>query len=222
MTIQIVLADDHAVVRDGIAMLLTAEPDFSVVGEASDGQEALEVARATRPDVVLMDLDMPVVDGIEATRQLTADRFFDDGHLVKVLVVTSIEVDETVHEAIRAGASGFVVKTARRSALVEAVRAVAAGDAYLDSTVTRAVMARAAGAETPAKPAPEIFGRLTPREGEVLKLMADGLSNEEITARLVLSMATVKTHVCRIIGKLDARDRTEAVAKAYRGGFAQP
>lgn len=224
MTISVIIAEDQPVVRAGIAMLLAAEVDIDVVGQASDGREAVELARTLRPEIVVMDVQMPGLDGISATRVLTAD---DTGRgpdqLTKVLVLTTFDDDKAVYGALRAGASGFLLKHAAPSDLIVAVRRVAAGDAWIDPAVARKVIAAlGAGLNDVSERAPELIERLTLREREVLVLMAHGLSNAEIRDRFVLSEATVKTHVARVVMKTGSRDRTQAVVLAYQSGLVVP
>jgi len=228
--ISIVVADDHEVVRAGFAALLDTQPDFTVLGTASDGAGAVLACQELRPDVVLMDVRMPGTDGIEATRQLVAGA----GHVPRVLILTTFDLDEYVFDALRAGASGFLLKDATAERLFEAVRVVAAGEALLAPAVTRRLIseftrirpgtkaAGGAGGAGPASVAPAAFASLTPRETEVLRLVAEGLSNPEIAARLVVTEETVKTHVSRILAKLGLRDRTQAVVAAYESGLVVP
>ena len=219
MTIGIVVADDHEVVRAGFAALLDTQPDFTVLGTACDGGEAVRVCRELRPDVVLMDVRMPSLDGIEATRQLAdAD---DPGP--RVLILTTFDLDEYVFDALRAGASGFLLKDVTAERLFDAVRVIAAGEALLAPAVTR----RLIGEFTRLRPvpdalAPTVMVTLTPRETEVLRLVAEGMSNPEIACRLVVTEETVKTHVSRILAKLGLRDRTQAVVAAYESGLVVP
>ena len=198
---RIVIADDQQLVRAGLRMILEHEPDLEVVGEAGDGVEALEIARRLRPDLLLMDIRMPRMDGLEATRALLAQ----PGLGTRVLILTTFEVDAYVFEAVRSGASGFLLKTAPPDELVRAVRIVAAGDALLSPSVTRSLVAEFARVSRPALPAPAELSSLTRRELEVLRLVAQGLSNAEIAARLFLGEATVKTHVARVLAKLSLR-----------------
>ena len=219
--IGIVVADDHEVVRAGFAALLDTQPDFTVLGTASDGAEAVLACRELKPDVVLMDVRMPGTDGIEATRRLLAG----GGHVPRVLILTTFDLDEYVFDALRAGASGFLLKDATAERLFEAVRVVAAGEALLAPAVTRRLISeftRIRPAAGPASAAPSAFAALTPRETEVLKLVAEGLSNPEIAARLVVTEETVKTHVSRVLAKLGLRDRTQAVVAAYESGLVVP
>jgi DNA-binding NarL/FixJ family response regulator len=213
--LRLVVVDDQEVVRAGFAALLGTQPGFSVVGTAADGAEALRVCRAEAPDVVLMDVRMPEMDGIEATRRLTAD-----GDAPRVLMLTTFDLDEHVYDALAAGASGFLLKDATAERLFDAVRVVATGEALLAPTVTRRLIGRFAGRRP--RPAPAGLDELTPRETEVLALVAEGLSNAEIAARLVLGEETVKTHVSRILRKLDLRDRAQAVVAAYESGLVVP
>jgi DNA-binding NarL/FixJ family response regulator len=220
--IRVLLADDQALVRAGFRALLNAEPDIEVVAEAADGLEAVKLARQTRPDVVLMDIRMPGVDGLEATRRIVADPALTG---TRVVILTTFELDEYVFEALRDGASGFLVKDTEPVELLRGVRAVAAGDALLSPSVTRRVIGRFAGA-APAgaapKPPPRELTQLTDREREVMVLVAEGLSNDEIAARLVISPATAKTHVSRTMVKLGARDRAQLVVYAYEAGLIRP
>jgi DNA-binding NarL/FixJ family response regulator len=215
MTIRVLLADDQTLVRSGFRMILRAERDIDVVGEAADGAEAIALARELDPDVVLMDVRMPNVDGIEATR-----RILDDSeHAPRVLVLTTFDLDEYVYEALRTGASGFLLKDAPEEQLVSGIRIVAGGASLFAPTVTRRLIERFAGAAPTA--APPALGELTPRELEVLRLVARGLSNAEIAAELVLSEHTAKTHVAHILDKLDLRDRVQAVVLAYESGMVR-
>jgi DNA-binding NarL/FixJ family response regulator len=214
--IRVVVADDQEIVRAGFAALLATQPDFEVVGSAADGAEAVRVCREQRPDVVLMDVRMPVMDGIEAARQLIGD----DGP--RVLMLTTFDLDEYVYDALSAGASGFLLKDVAAERLFDAVRVVAAGEALLAPTVTRRLIAEFARLRPKLPPRPDRLEELTPRETEVLRLVAEGLSNGEIAGRLVLSEETVKTHVSRVLTKLDLRDRTQAVVAAYESGLVVP
>jgi DNA-binding NarL/FixJ family response regulator len=224
--IGIVVADDHEVVRAGFAALLDTQPDFAVLGTAADGADAVRVCRATRPDVVLMDVRMPGTDGIEATRQLA----LEPGRPPRVLILTTFDLDQYVFDALRAGASGFLLKDVTAERLFEGVRVVASGDALLAPGITRRLIGEfarirptpAAGENGPAGPAAAALRTLTPRETEVLRLVAAGLSNAEIAARLVVTEDTVKTHVSRLLGKLGLRDRTQAVVTAYESGLVIP
>jgi DNA-binding NarL/FixJ family response regulator len=216
--IRVVLADDQALVRAGFRALLDAQDDIEIVGEASDGSEAVDLAHRLTPDVVLMDIRMPDVDGLEATRRIAADERLADVHIV---ILTTFELDEYVFEAIRAGASGFLVKDTEPVELLRAVRAVAGGDALLSPGVTRRLISEFAtrAKDTPSRP--ELAG-LTDREREVMGLAAEGLSNEEIAERLIVSPATAKTHVSRAMTKLGARDRAQLVVIAYESGLVRP
>jgi DNA-binding NarL/FixJ family response regulator len=219
--ISVLLADDQALVRAGFRALLNAEPDIEVVAEAADGLDAVRLAQQTRPDVVLMDIRMPGVDGLEATRRIAADPALAG---TKVVILTTFELDEYVFEALRTGASGFLVKDTEPVELLRGIRAVAAGDALLSPSVTRRVIgefATAGGRGRPATP-PQELGQLTDREREVMVLVAEGLSNDEIAARLVISPATAKTHVSRTMVKLGARDRAQLVVYAYEAGLIRP
>ena len=219
--ISIVVADDHEVVRAGFAALLDSQPDFTVLGTASDGAQAVLACQELKPDVVLMDVRMPGTDGIEATRQLTSGA----GHVPRVLILTTFDLDEYVFDALRAGASGFLLKDATAERLFEAVRIVAAGEALLAPAITRRLIsefARIRPAAWPAAASPAALAALTPRETEVLRLVAEGLSNPEVAARLVVTEETVKTHVSRVLGKLGLRDRTQAVVAAYESGLVVP
>ncbi|MET0422296.1 MAG: response regulator transcription factor [Actinoplanes sp.] len=219
--IRVLLADDQALVRAGFRALLNAEDDITVVAEAADGLEAVRQAQETHPDVVLMDIRMPGVDGLEATRRIAADPALAD---TRVVILTTFELDEYVFEALRTGASGFLVKDTEPVELLRGVRAVAAGDALLSPSVTRRVIGEFAGSagrsRTGAPPAQ--LDQLTDREREVLVLVAEGLSNDGIATRLVISPATAKTHVSRTMIKLGARDRAQLVVYAYEAGLIRP
>jgi DNA-binding NarL/FixJ family response regulator len=217
--VRIVVADDHQVVRSGFAALLGTQPDFTVVGTASDGAEAVRICGELQPDVVLMDVRMPGTDGIEATRQLTVSG--QGGP--RILILTTFDLDEYVYDALCAGASGFLLKDVTAERLFDAVRVVAAGEALLAPTVTRRLIGEFARLR-PSHSAPPTaaLGTLTPRETQVLRLVAEGLSNPEIAARLVVTEETVKTHVSRVLGKLGLRDRTQAVVTAYESGLVVP
>lgn len=215
--IGVLVADDQALVRSGLRLILDAQSELHVVGEAADGREAVERTRLLRPDVVLMDVRMPVLDGIEATRRLAAD-----DRPTRIVMLTTFERDEYVYRALRAGASGFLLKTAEPAQLAAAVRAVAAGDTLLAPSITRRLVEDFARRPPPGPELPEALAELTPREVEVLQLVAEGLANREIAARLFLGEATVKTHVNRILGKLNLRDRVHAVVTAYETGLVRP
>ena len=212
--IRVLLADDQSLVRAGFRMILRAEPDIDVVGEAADGREAVERAREVKPDVVLMDIRMPGLDGIEATRRVTA---LDPP--ARVLVLTTFDLDEYVYESLRAGASAFVLKDEPEQQLVAAVRVVADGGSLFSPSVTQRLIARFAGGVTSA---PAALDELTPREQEVLRLVARGRSNAEIAGELVVSEHTAKTHVASILQKLDLRNRVQAVVLAYESGLVRP
>jgi DNA-binding NarL/FixJ family response regulator len=214
--IRVLLADDQRLVRSGFRMILRDDPDLDVVGEAGDGEEAVALAGELRPDVVLMDVRMPKLDGIEATRRILAGA---EPH-PRVLVLTTFDLDEYVFAALRAGASGFLLKDAPEEHLGAAIRVAAEGGSMFAPSVTRRLIERfAATAEAPAPPA---LDELTARELEVLRMLARGLSNSEIAAELVVSEHTVKTHVARVLGKLDLRDRVQAVVLAYECGLVRP
>jgi len=215
--IGIVVADDHEVVRAGFAALLDTQPDFTVLGTAADGAQAVRVCRELKPDVVLMDVRMPGTDGIEATRQLSAGDVAP-----KVLILTTFDLDQYVFDALRAGASGFLLKDVTAERLFEAVRVVAAGEALLAPAVTRRLISEFARIRPQAAAPPAALSALTPRETEALRLVAEGLSNSEIAARLVVTEETVKTHVSRVLAKLGLRDRTQAVVTAYESGLVVP
>ena len=216
-SVRILVADDHEVVRAGFAALLETQPDFTVLGTASDGAEAVQISRELRPDVILMDVRMPGTDGIEATRQLTAATSGP-----RVIILTTFDLDEYVYDALCAGASGFLLKDVTAERLFDAVRVVAAGEALLAPTVTRRLISEFARLR-PAAPAPSpAVAELTARETEVLRLLAEGLSNPEIAGRLVITEETVKTHVSRVLHKLALRDRAQAVVIAYESGLVRP
>lgn len=212
----VLLADDQSLVRVGLRTIVDHEPDLAVVGEAGDGAEAFELARRHRPDVVLMDVRMPVLDGITATR-----RIVEAGLPTRVLVLTTFDLDSYVYEALEAGASGFALKDMPREQLVSAIRVVAAGDSLLAPAVTRRLIGRFLDGEaTRSAPPDPRLARLSPRETEVLRLVATGLSNAEIAEALVLSTTTVKSHVANVLAKLGVRDRVQAVVFAFRAGLA--
>ncbi|GAA3649602.1 response regulator [Streptomyces fenghuangensis] len=218
--IRVVITDDQMMVREGFSVLLNAQPDMEVVGEAVDGREAVEAVARLEPDVVLMDIRMPVVNGLEATREICAS-----GSAARVLILTTYDLDEYVYQALRAGASGFLLKDASAGQLADGVRTVAAGEALLAPTVTRRLIAefsRLSAADGPRAPLRERIGDLTERETQVLALVARGLSNGEIADRLVVAESTVKTHVSRVLVKLGLRDRTQAAVFAYESGLVVP
>lgn len=215
--IRVLIADDQAMVRQGFSALLAAQPDLLVVGDAANGAEAVAAARRLDPDVVLMDIRMPVLDGLAATRQLVGDRPLADRP--RVLILTTFDLDDYVYAALRAGASGFLLKDAPAADLVHAVRVVAAGDALLAPAVTRRLITEFAARPDRDRPRPAVLSGLTPRETEVLRLIARGCSNAEIAAELVVAEQTVKTHVGRILSKLNLRDRAQAVVVAYETGL---
>lgn len=210
--IHVALADDQELVRTGFRMILDSEEGIEVVGEADDGLAAVELVRSTRPDVILMDVRMPVMDGLEATRQIAG--------ATRVLVLTTFDLDEVVFEAIRAGASGFLLKTSPADELIRAVRVVAAGEALLSPSITRRLIEEFA--RQPAAADPHGLDELTTRELDVLRLLARGLSNAEIASKLVVEPSTVKSHVASILSKLGLRDRVQAVVAAYETGFIRP
>ncbi len=221
MTIRVVVADDQALVRSGFTMLLSGESDIEVAGEASNGAEAVALAASEHPDVMLMDVRMPVIDGLEATRRITGDESLAS---TRVVILTTFDLDEYVHEALRAGASGFLLKDTLPVDLLKAVRVVAAGDALIAPSITRRLIEEFA--RLPQQPSAASAGvaldQLTEREREVLELVARGQSNAEIAAGLYVSHATVKTHVSRLLMKLEARDRAQLVMVAYETGVVMP
>jgi DNA-binding NarL/FixJ family response regulator len=217
--VRVLIADDQALVRAGFRMILDAEDDIDVVGEASDGLEAVEAARKLRPDVVLMDIRMPELDGIEATRRVLAG---DGEKPTRVLMLTTFDLNEYVYDALRAGASGFLLKDVPPEQLAEGIRVVAGGDALLAPSITKRLIQEFAQAGPPSGPPPKGLDELTARELEVFKLVARGLSNAEIAAELIVSETTVKTHVARMLMKLGLRDRVQAVVLAYESGIAVP
>ncbi len=214
--VRVVVCDDQTLVRTGLVTIIGAQPDMEVAGDCADGRAAVDLAGKVRPDVVVMDVRMPVLDGIEATRLLAGSGVRDP---VKVLVVTTFNLDEYVYEALRAGASGFLLKDAPPDRLLHGIRTVASGAALLDPEVTRQLVGRYASRIRPSEDGGDRQTPLTPRELEVLRLIADGLSNSEIAAALVISQETVKTFVSRILSKLHLRDRVQAVVYAYRRGL---
>jgi DNA-binding NarL/FixJ family response regulator len=217
--IRVLVADDQTLVRAGLRTLLDSDDDLQVVGEAADGAEAVERARAARPDVVLMDIRMPVLDGLEATRRIVADELLAG---VRVVVLTTFDLDENVYEALRAGASGFLAKDVDPAELRHAVRVVARGDALLSPGVTRRLIAEFAARPTSQPAAAHRLEVLTDREREVLALVGEGLGNDDIAARLYMSPATAKTHVSRIMTKLAVHDRAQLVVLAYETGLVRP
>ncbi len=217
MSIRVLVADDQALVRGGFRMILEAREDIDVVGEAENGAQAVELTRALQPDVVLMDVRMPEMDGVEATRRIVRS-----GAAARVIILTTFDLDQYVYEAIRAGASGFLLKDVQPAQLVEAVRTIAAGDALLAPSVTRRLLDRFAETlPAPDDKPPPSLAALTSRELDILKLLASGLSNAELAERLVLSETTIKSHVSSILRKLHLRDRVQAVALAYQAGLVQ-
>jgi DNA-binding NarL/FixJ family response regulator len=215
--ISVVIADDQELVREGLRMMLDAEPDLSVVGEAGDGNEALAAVRRHDPDVLVMDIRMPELDGIEATRRLVAA-----GGRARVLVLTTFDLDEYVYRAMKAGASGFLLKDAKREQLAAAVRTVATGDSLLAPAVTRRLIEDFCRRPPPSAGVPDAVSHLSDRELDVLRSLARGHSNAEIASELYVSETTVKSHVARILAKLDLRDRVQAVVYAYETGLARP
>ncbi|HKF75712.1 MAG TPA: response regulator transcription factor [Candidatus Dormibacteraeota bacterium] len=219
MPIRVALADDQAMVRAGLRMILESQPDVEVAGEAGNGREAAELARRRRPDVMLMDVRMPVLDGIEATRLITRDT---SGRPPRVVILTTYELDEYVFDALAAGASGFLLKHAPPEELIHGVRVVAAGDALLAPSVTRRLIEEFGRRPAPPTRAPTGLETLTERELEVLRLLARGLTNAEMAAGLHVAETTVKTHVAHVLDKLDLRDRVQAVILAYEAGLVRP
>jgi DNA-binding NarL/FixJ family response regulator len=217
VTIRVLLCDDQALVRSGFRLILEAREDIEVVGEADDGREAIELARRVDPDVILMDVRMPNLDGVEATRRLVAG-----GSRARILILTTFDLDEYVYAAIRAGASGFLLKDVEPPQLVDAIRVVAAGEALLAPTVTRRLLDRFAHTLTGEEKPPPELSSLTERELEVLTLLAGGLSNAELAERLFLSETTVKSHISSVLRKLHLRDRVQAVVLAYEAGLVRP
>ena len=220
VTTRCLIADDQAMVREGFAAVLAAQPGLLVVGLAADGADAVRRAQHLQPDIILMDVRMPVMDGLQATRQILAAATSPDRP--RVLMLTTFDLDEYVYAALRAGASGFLLKDATAAELVQAVRVVAAGDALLAPSVTRRLITDFARQPHPGPAFPPALGALTPRETEVLRLIAHGLSNTEISDTLVIAQQTTKTHVGRILAKLGLRDRAQAVVLAYESGLVKP
>ena len=216
--IRVLLADDQELVRAGFQALLDAQDEIDVIGAAADGREAVDLARKLKPDVVLMDIRMPVLDGLQATQEIASDAKLNS---VRIVILTTFELDEYVFDAIRAGAAGFLVKDTKPADLIEAVRVVASGDALLSPSVTRTLIAEfAARAKRP--PSSAALDELTDREREVMALAAGGLSNEQIAQRLIVSVATAKTHISRAMVKLGVRDRAQLVVLAYETGLVRP
>jgi DNA-binding NarL/FixJ family response regulator len=218
MSIRVLLADDQALVRTGIQFIVESEPDITVVAHAQDGQQAIEAVRTHHPDVVLMDIQMPILDGLEATRRILSQ----PQSATRVLMLTTFERDEYIFQALQAGASGFVLKNAPAEQLITAVRVVASGEALLSPSITRRVIAEFAHRPDLTTTSPPALHTLTSRELEVLKLIARGLSNAEIATQLVVSDTTIKTHVSRVLMKLGLRDRVQAVVLAYEHGLIRP
>ncbi|HZC31300.1 MAG TPA: response regulator transcription factor [Gaiellaceae bacterium] len=217
--IRVLVADDQTAVRAGFAALVDAEQEMTVVGEAADGREAIDLARRLFPHVVLMDIRMPKLDGLEATRLICSDPSLNE---CRVLILTTFDLDEYVYTALRAGASGFLLKDAGPAELLHAIRTIAAGDALLAPSITRRLIAEFAKRPNPAAALPAELDALTEREREILRLVAAGLSNAEIGKRLVISPLTAKTHVARVLAKLDCHDRAQLVAFAYETGYVRP
>ncbi len=219
MTLRLVIADDQALIRSGLRMILATQPDFDIVGEAGDGAQAIQMGRTLRPDVLLMDVRMPVLDGISATQRLLAD----PAVRTKVLILTTFDGDRHVYDAVRAGSSGFLLKTVGPGHLIEAVRTIAAGEAILDPVVTRRLLADFARRPPPGRDSvPTQFAGLSPRELDTARHIARGLSNAEIARVMFLSEPTVKTHVTAILAKLGVRDRVQVVVRSYETGLVQP
>ena len=219
MTIRVAVADDQAIIRSGLRVQISLAPDLEFVGEASNGEQAVAVARQQRPDVLLMDVRMPVLDGIDATRRIAGE---EATRAVRVIVLTTFDLDDYVYRALRAGASGFLLKDTSPEQLLAAIRVVADGGALLDPQVTRRLIAEFAARPTPRTPTRRIAELLTAREVEVLGLVGHGLTNTEIAERLVISIFTAKTHVSRILTKLGVRDRSQLVIAAYEYGLVVP
>ncbi|MFC8303266.1 response regulator [Specibacter sp. NPDC057265] len=217
--LRVVVCDDQELVRTGFVTIINAQPDLMVVGEARNGEEAVRITERERPDVVVMDIRMPLLDGIEATRKIAGPGV---EVAARVLVVTTFTLDSLVYEALRAGASGFLLKDARPAELTAAIRTIAAGDSLIAPAVTRALIGRYGGRLRPSDQGAAVLAALTAREREVLMLLADGQSNAEIAAALFISLQTVKTYVSRVLMKLNVRDRVQAVVLAHRAGLASP
>jgi DNA-binding NarL/FixJ family response regulator len=222
VTIRVLIADDQALVRAGLRMVVEAREDLEVVGEAADGAETVALAESTGPDVVLMDVRMPVMDGIEATRRISAGQRADPDRATHVLMLTTFDLDQYVYEALRAGAAGFLLKDVPPTELAHAIRTVAAGEALLAPSVTRRLIERYLRLPVPRAGGADTLDTLTTREREVLRLVARGLSNQDIAGQLHLSLATVKSHVARLLMKLGLHDRTQLVVLAYESGFVSP
>jgi DNA-binding NarL/FixJ family response regulator len=221
--IRVVVVDDQPLVRAGIVMLVNAEEDITVVAEATDGKDALTQIRTHRPDVVLMDVRMPGTDGVAATRAVVEEGLSaENGQPIGVIILTTYHIDEAVYAALRAGASGFLLKDAAPAEIVNAIRSVVAGEAWLDPAVARRLIDEFAARPEPHTPTPAEMAQLTPREREVLSLMARGLSNADVALELFISEATVKTHLARVMMKLGVREKAQAVAAAYQTGLVQP
>jgi DNA-binding NarL/FixJ family response regulator len=221
--IRVVVVDDQPLVRAGIVMLINAEDDITVVAQAADGAEALTQIRSQRPDVVLMDVRMPGTDGVTATRAVVDEGLTaPSGQPIGVIILTTYHIDEAVYAALRAGASGFLLKDAAPAEIVHAIRSVVAGEAWLDPAVARRLIDEFAARPEPHTPTPAEMAQLTPREREVLSLMARGLSNADVAVELFISEATVKTHLARVMMKLGVREKAQAVAAAYQTGLVQP
>ena len=221
--IRVVVVDDQPLVRAGIVMLINAEDDITVVAEAADGAEAMTQIRNHRPDVVLMDVRMPGTDGVTATRAVVNEGLTaQNGQPIGVIILTTYHIDEAVYAALRAGASGFLLKDAAPAEIVNAIRSVVAGEAWLDPAVARRLIDEFAARPEPHTPTPAEMAQLTPREREVLSLMARGLSNADVAVELFISEATVKTHLARVMMKLGVREKAQAVAAAYQTGLVQP
>jgi DNA-binding NarL/FixJ family response regulator len=219
MSVRVLLVDDQALIRAGFRMILEAEEDIEVVGECADGTQAIDSVARLRPDVVLMDIRMPEMDGIEATRRIVAR---DGDPPVRVLMLTTFDLDEYVYDALRAGASGFLLKDVPADQLVAGIHLVARGDALLAPSVTRRLIVEFSRSAPSRRDAPAAIDELTPRELEVFRLLARGMSNAEVAAELVVSETTVKTHVARVLMKLGVRDRVQAVVLAYESGLVSP